>query len=58
MLDGEWSVSTGFVFEFAMRTMFGIKGADKEVEVRGECCERGREAKADRGRVGLFFLKI
>ena len=58
MLDGEWSVFARFVFEFAMRNMFGFKGVDKEVEVKGECCERGREVEADRGRVGLFFLKI
>jgi len=36
MSDGEWSVSTGFVFEFAMRTVFGFERADREVDVRGE----------------------
>ena len=36
MSDGEWNVSTGFVFEFAMRTVFGFEGVDKEVDVRGE----------------------
>ena len=36
MSDGEWIVSTGFVFEFSMRTVFGFEGADKEVDVRGE----------------------
>lgn len=57
MLDGEWSVFARFLFEFAMRTMLGFQGVDKEVEVRGECCERGRKAEANHRRVRLFFLK-
>ena len=34
MSDGEWNVSVRFVFEFAMRIVFGFEGADREVEVK------------------------
>ena len=34
MSDNEWNVSVRFVFEFAMRIVFGFEGADREVEVK------------------------
>ena len=30
MSDNEWNVSVRFVFEFAMRIVFGFKGADRQ----------------------------
>ena len=30
MSDNEWNVSVRFVFEFAMRIVFGFEGADRQ----------------------------
>ena len=30
MSDSEWNVSVRFVFEFAMRIVFGFEGADRQ----------------------------